>query len=434
MTRDETRIVAQRLRETRRWPWLAVAVALPVFGVVAAFGTVQQSPEPLLSQRALVEPVALSAVVAAQKPPAPYFHEERFQRGDTVAGLLARLGIDDEETRTVMRSAGAARLVRSLRPGVTVEAVTDEGRLQSLWFLSGADSLLTLDRADGKFTASEGRAELTREVELRSGQIASSLFAATDAAGVPDNVAMQISDVFAGDIDFHRDLRRGDRFTVLFEMFYLNGRPVRSGKLLAADFVNQRMTYRALWFEPTEGKGGYYSPNGKNLRKTFLRSPLEFSRITSGFGMRVHPILQQWRAHRGIDYAAPIGTRVRTTGDGTIEFAGRSNGYGNLVVVRHNGGFTTYYAHLSRFAGGVHKCTRVAQGDIVGYVGQSGWATGPHLHYEFRVHNEYRNPLTLAMPSAEPVPHNRLIAFFQAAKPLEAELDLLKNTDLALLE
>jgi murein DD-endopeptidase MepM/ murein hydrolase activator NlpD len=434
MTSDEARIVTQSPGAARRWPWLIAALAVSGFGVVAAFGTVQHQPEPQLEQRALVEPLVFSALVATQTPPSPYFHEERIQRGDTVAALLARLGVEDEEARTAMRSPAVARLFLQLRPGTTVQAVTAEGKLQSLWFLSSADSLWTIERKDGRFAATEARADLSREVELRSGQIASSLFAATDAAGVPDSIATQISDIFAGDIDFHRDLRRGDRFTVIFEMLYLNGRPVKTGRLLAADFVNQRKSYRAIWYQTADGKGGYYSPEGKNLRKTFLRSPLEFSRISSGFGMRQHPILQQWRAHRGVDYAAAIGTRVRATSDGTVDFAGRSNGYGNLLVLRHNGGFTTYYAHLRGFASGMHKGVRVAQGDVIGYVGQTGWATGPHLHYEFRVHGEYRNPLTLSMPSAEPVPHNQLIAFFHAAQPFETELDLLKNTDLALLE
>jgi murein DD-endopeptidase MepM/ murein hydrolase activator NlpD len=433
MNEGKTRIVTQRYVQGPRWSWLAAAVAVPVFGVVAAFATVQPSPEPLLT-RAVVEPLPISADVAVPSA-TPYFHEERFQRGDTVPAVLARLGADSDDARALLASPGAARMVRLIRPGTTIQASTREGRLQSLWFLSGADTLSTLDRKDGGgFSASERKVSLSREVELRTGQIASSLFAATDTAGVPDNIASQIADVFAGEVDFQRDLRRGDRFTVAFEMFYHEGRPIRSGRLLAADFTNQRRAYRALWFQPPEGTGGYYSPDGKNLHKAFLRSPLEYSRISSGFGMRNHPILQQWRAHRGVDYAAPIGTRVRATGDGVVDFAGQRNGYGNVVVLRHNGGFSTYYAHLNGFARGIHRGVRVAQGDIIAYVGQSGWATGPHLHYEFHVRNEYRNPLTIAMPAANPVPHNLLITFFQAVQPLSAQLDLLKNTDVALLE
>jgi murein DD-endopeptidase MepM/ murein hydrolase activator NlpD len=434
MHEGKARIVTQRYLQGPRWSWLAVAVAVPVFGVVAAFATVQPNPEPLLT-RAVVETLSLSADIAVQPAAAPYFHEERVQRGDTVFAVLARLGAEPDDARALLASPGAGRLVRMMRPGTTVQASTRDGKLQSLWFLAGTDSLMSLERRDdGRFSASERTVSLSREVELRTGQIASSLFAATDAAGVPDNVASQIADIFAGDIDFQRDLRRGDRFTVVFEMYYHEGRPIRSGRLLAADFTNQKRTHRAIWFQPENGPGGYYSPDGKNLRKAFLRSPLEYSRISSGFGMRNHPILQQWRAHKGVDYAAPIGTRVRATGDGVVDFAGKRNGYGNVVVLRHNGGFSTYYAHLNGYARGVHRGVRVAQGDIIGYVGQSGWATGPHLHYEFRVRNEHRNPLTLAMPAANPVPHHLLIAFFQAAQPLAVQLDLLKNADVALLD
>ena len=187
---------------------------------------------------------------------------------------------------------------------------------------------------------------------MKSGEIRSSLFAATDAAGIPDSVAIQLADIFGGDIDFHRDLRRGDRFSVVYEMLTIDGRPLRAGRVLAAEFVNSRKTLRAVWFA-TPTAGGYYAPDGKNLRKAFLRSPLEFSRVSSGFGMRLHPILQQWRAHKGVDYAAPAGTRVRAVGDGVVEFAGRQGGYGNVVIVRHDGGITTAYAHLNGLRRGI---------------------------------------------------------------------------------
>jgi murein DD-endopeptidase MepM/ murein hydrolase activator NlpD len=407
---------------------------VPVFGVVTAFGTVQRPAGPVVT-RAVVEPLVLVNFAAASGATSTtFFHEERFQRGDTVAALLARLGASEEDARQALRSPSAGRVIRQLRPGTTVQATTQDGWLQSLWFISGRDSLLTVERNGADFAGWDNRASLFRQVELKTGEIVSSLFAATDAAGVPDGVATQMADIFAGDVDFHRDLRRGDRFTVVFEMFHHNGRAIKSGRLLAADFTSQRRTYRAVWFQPPAGRGGYYTPEGKNLRKAFLRSPLEFSRVTSGFGMRHHPLLQQWRAHKGVDYAAPMGTRVRATGDGVVEFAGRRNGYGNVVVLRHNGGFTTYYAHLQGFGRGIRQGARIAQGEILGYVGQSGWTTGPHLHYEFHVRNQHRNPLTIAMPAAHPVPHHQLVAFFQAAQPLAAQLDLLKNTDLARLE
>jgi len=257
--------------------------------------------------------------------------------------------------------------------------------------------------------------------------IRSSLFAATDAVGVPDSIAMQLADVFSGDVDFYRDLRKGDHFTVVYEVYHLGGRPVRAGRLLAAEFVNQGRAIRAVHFGSS-----YYAPDGRNLRKAFLRAPLEFSRVSSGFGMRRHPIHSGWKAHKGIDYAAPIGTRVRAAGDGVVEFAGVKNGYGNVVILRHNGQYSTVYAHLSRI--GVRRGARVAQNDTIGLVGQTGWATGPHLHYEFRIAGQARNPLSIAMPSGLPVPAQSLAAFHAQAEPLVARLDLLANANVALLE
>ena len=343
--------------------------------------------------------------------------------------------MDDLEAERLIRSREAARPFRQLRPGTTVQAKTaGDGSLLSMWFMGGRDQLIFIDRAGDGFSYSENAAQLAREVQMKSGEIRSSLFAATDAAGLSDNIATQIADIFAGDIDFHRDLRRGDRFAVVYEMFNHLGRPVKSGRVLAAEFVNQKKSYRAIWFKDTDGHGGYYTPDGKNLRKAFLRSPLEFSRVTSGFAMRMHPILQQWRAHKGVDYGAPAGTRVKATGDGVVEFVGRQGGYGNVVVLRHGGGVMTTYGHLRGFATGIRKGARVGQGDVIGFVGQTGLATGPHLHYEFQVHNQHRNPLTIAFPAAQPVAQERMAAFRAVAQPLAMRLDMLVTTNLALLE
>jgi murein DD-endopeptidase MepM/ murein hydrolase activator NlpD len=271
---------------------------------------------------------------------------------------------------------------------------------------------------------------------MSSGSIRSSLFAATDVAGLSDAVAIQIADIFSTDIDFHRDLRRDDRFTVVYEMFYDQGAPVRSGRLLAAEFVNQGKAHQAVYFEYAENRGGYYTPDGKNIRKAFLRSPLEFSRITSGFTQsRFHPVLKTWRAHKGIDYAAAPGTRVKATGDGVVEFAGRhQGGYGNLVVLRHQSKYTTWYGHLSGFAGGVRKGARIAQGDVIGFVGATGLATGPHLHYEFRINDVHQNPLRVVLPSAPPIGEDQKPAFEAAAAPLALRLQLLRGTHLTRLD
>jgi murein DD-endopeptidase MepM/ murein hydrolase activator NlpD len=221
---------------------------------------------------------------------------------------------------------------------------------------------------------------------------------------------------------------------VVFETAQFDGRTVRSARVLAAEFTSRKHVFRAIWFQDASGKGGYYTPGGENLRKVFLRSPLEFSRVTSRFGFRRHPILQQWRAHQGVDYGAPAGTKVKATGDGVVAFAGRRSGYGNLIVLRHHGGYSTYYAHLRDFARGLRPGSRVVQDETIGFVGQTGWATGPHLHYEFRFHDQNRDPLTMTFQSAQPLLDIELPAFKRAADPLLARLDLLTNGDLALLE
>jgi len=270
---------------------------------------------------------------------------------------------------------------------------------------------------------------------MKSGEITTSLFAATDAIHVSDAVALQIADIFATDIDFHRDLRKGDRFTVVYEVFDHLGEPVKTGRILAAEFINQGKTYQAVYFRNSRGEGGYYTLSGKNIRKAFLRSPLEFSRITSGFtNARYHPILREWRAHKGIDYGAPIGTRVKATGNGTVQFVGRMGGYGNLIVLRHQSKYSTWYGHLSRFARGIHKGSRVSQGDVIGYVGMTGLATGPHLHYEFRVNNVQQNPLRMAMPAAPPISADQKPAFDAVAQRMAKRLALLRGTKTAFLD
>jgi murein DD-endopeptidase MepM/ murein hydrolase activator NlpD len=431
MHNDEVGIVTRS--GGRRLRWLAAAVALPLFGVVAAFGTVEHTPEPV-PVRIVIEPLVLSATRIGDSGTITYFQEDRFKRSDTIATLIERLGADEDEAATFLRSSRATRPFRLLLPETTVQAKLDQvGKLRSVSFLTERDTILSVDRLGESFGSFEQQAEVARGTEMKSGEIKSSLFAATDAAGIPDGIAIQLADIFAGDVDFHRDLRRGDRFGVVFETFYHGGQTIRSGRVLAAEFSSQK-TYRAVWFQDPWGRGGYYSPDGGNLRKVFLRSPLEFSRITSGFGMRRHPIFQQWRAHQGVDYGAPVGTRVKSTGDGVVSFAGRRNGYGNLIVLGHHGGYSTYYAHLRNFALGLRAGSRVVQGEIIGYVGQTGWASGPHLHYEFHLHNQNRNPLTMVFPAAQPILAIELAAFRRTAEPLIARLDLLKNSDLALLE
>jgi murein DD-endopeptidase MepM/ murein hydrolase activator NlpD len=402
---------------------VAVVAALAASGVVA-FATIapnERNVEP--PKRPIIE--ALPLRIDPAPAPKSYFREDIYQRGDTVPAFIERLGIEAPHAAKLAK----VRVMQQMRPGTHVSAeVSADGEPIALSFLSGRDTLVKIAaEANGHFRVTDDRAQFYTRIAMKSGVVQSSLFAAADEAGVPDSIAMQLGDVFGGDIDFHRDLRKGDSFSVVYELHYLGGRPVRAGRLLTAEFTNDRRTFRAVHFA-----NGYYTPEGKNLRKAFMRSPLEFSRVSSGFGMRRHPIAQAWMKHQGIDYAAPTGTRVRAVGDGIVETAGMKGGYGNVVILRHHGQYMTVYAHLSRVT--VRRGQRVAQNDTVGAVGQTGWATGPHLHYEFRVAGQPRNPLSLAMPAALPVAPQDLPAFRTHAEPLLARLDLITNSALARLD
>jgi len=403
---------------------IAAITLLAAFGVVA-FATIAPSSEGRIEppKRPIIE--ALPIRPDAAPAPKSYFREELFQRGDTLPAFIERLGIEAQHSARLAK----LRVLQQLRPGTHVSAeVSADGEPLVLSFLSGRDTLVKIvAEANGYFRVTDDRAQLYTRIAMKSGVVQSSLFAAADEAGIPDSIAMQLGDVFGGDIDFHRDLRKGDQFAVVYELHYLGGRPVRAGRLLAAEFTNNRKTFRAVHFGT-----GYYTPEGKNLRKAFLRSPLEFSRVSSGFGMRRHPIARAWMKHQGIDYAAPTGTRVRAVGDGVVENAGMKGGYGNVVIIRHHGQYATVYAHLSRVS--VRRGARVAQNDTIGAVGQTGWATGPHLHYEFRVAGEARNPFSIAMPAALPVAQQDLPAFRNHAAPLITRLDLITNSTLAQLE
>jgi murein DD-endopeptidase MepM/ murein hydrolase activator NlpD len=407
--------------------WLAVAL----FGIsgVAAFNLVANTAPDLTPIRVIRAdlPSPEVAVVAAEG--VGYWREDRIRRGDTIGSVLARLGVDDPAALVFLRTNPSARPLYQLRPGKPLSVETDdEGRLISLRFVTGDGERLTIARHGDELAAQTTAAPVEIRWKMAAGEIHSSLFGAADAAGLPDSVTLQLADVFAGDIDFYHDLRRGDRFSVVYEMRYLDGEPVGVGRIVAAEFENQGRAFRALLWRGDDGREDYFADDGAPMRKAFLRSPMEFSRVTSGFSnARFHPIMQDWRAHKGVDYAAPMGTPVRATGNAKVTFAGKQNGYGNVIELRHQGAFSTLYAHLSRLAPQVRAGARVAQGEVIGYVGQTGWATGPHLHYEFRVGGEQRNPLTVALPSGEPLAPAHRLAFAERAAPAAAQLALARQ-------
>jgi murein DD-endopeptidase MepM/ murein hydrolase activator NlpD len=260
---------------------------------------------------------------------------------------------------------------------------------------------LTISRIDGQWLAHLQTVPYAAQTRLASGTVRSTLFGATDEAGLPDAVAAQLAEMFSTEIDFHRELRRGDTFSIVYEALTADGEPVPwnggAGRVLAAEFVNGGRAHHAVWYQPPEGDGAYFGLDGSSKRRVFLSSPMEFSRVTSGFAMRMHPTLNEWRRHLGVDYGAPIGTPVRAVGAGIVDFAGWQNGYGNVVQIKHGKEHSTLYAHLSQMD--VRKGQLIEQGQRIGAVGMTGWTTGPHLHFEFRIAGQHQDPLQVARAS-----------------------------------
>lgn len=416
-----------------------VLLALPVFGLLTAFGVSSDTQLEKIERRDITQELALPASsevpAIANGDPDEFRSSDRVQRGDTVADLLKRLGVDDQAAFNFLRTDKSARSIFQLRPGRTVQAVVNsDHELLSLTYLYSPDQYLQVTRKDGGFMAQELAIASTAQAVYRSGTIKSSLYAATDGADIPDAIATQIARIFSTDIDFHVDLRKGDRFSVVYEMLYQDGAYLRPGRVLSAEFTNAGKTFEAYLFTDGDGNEGYYSADGQNRAKSFLRSALAFSRVSSGFGGRFHPLLKNWRQHTGVDFAAPKGTPIWATADGIVDYAGVKGGYGNMIEIRHTGGITTLYGHLSGFAAGIRRGTRVSQGQTIGFVGATGWATGPHLHYEFKVSGIHQDPLRVALPKAEPLAPKYLAAFQQAARSQGTTLALLRDTSFSKFE
>ncbi len=443
MTFAEFKILAQKntiglwqalhgVQAKRALTAVLVLLALPIFGVLTAFGVSSDSQLDNIERREITASLALPKAEDAAlifQSPAQFRSSDRVQRGDTVAVLLQRLNVHDQAAFNFLRIDKSARSIFQLRPGRTVQAVTDiDGVLQSFTYLHSADQYLQVTRQDKSFKAEELKISPTAQQVYKSGVIRSSLYGATDAAGIPDAIANQMARIFSTDIDFHIDLRKGDRFSVVYEMLHHEGEYLRPGRVLSAEFTNNGKTFAAYLFTDGEGSEGYYSADGQNRAKSFLRSALAFSRVSSGFGGRFHPLLKNWRQHTGVDFAAPRGTPIWATADGTVEFAGVKGGYGNMIEVRHSGGITTLYGHMSGFASSVRRGTRVSQGQTIGYVGATGWATGPHLHYEFKVSGIHQDPLRVALPKAEPLAQKYIASFKQSAALQSEQLALLRDT------
>jgi murein DD-endopeptidase MepM/ murein hydrolase activator NlpD len=326
--------------------------------------------------------------------------------GDTLASIFASKGISSTTTHKVATLNEQTRQLRYIQPGDEIRLLLDEQRkLRQMKYIEDITRTLLIQRNEEQaFTSQIINYQLDAFPVYREGVIDSSLFEAAANADIPEDVIMDLVAIFGWDIDFSLDIRSGDRFGIVYEELFKDDVKIRNGRILSAEFINDGKTYRATYYKDPTGDSDYYAPDGRSMRKAFLRSPVKFSRISSRFSnKRWHPVLSKWRSHKGVDYAAARGTPIRASGDGKIIHAGKKGGYGRLIVIRHGGRYTTAYGHLHRYAKGARTGKKVKQGQIIGYVGSSGLATGPHLHYEFRVNGVHRNPLTVKLPEAKPV-------------------------------
>jgi murein DD-endopeptidase MepM/ murein hydrolase activator NlpD len=423
---------------------VAIATAaVGLLGAVTAFGVAPLAEAELPPEQHITETIPLALEVPESLD--SFIQTETIRRGDTLGQLVGRLGANDPGFLRFAAGDPVGRLALQMRAGRTVQAEVDAlGRIQRFTYRFGgleADAAdageptpltrLEIVRDGDRFTATEDIIPLERTIEMRSVVIRTSLFAATDAVGIPEGVAVRVADIFGGDIDFDRDLRKGDRLRVVYESVREEGSldQAQAGRLLAVELVSAGERHEAFWHE-RDGRGEYFTFDGRSLKKSFLRNPLEFSRISSGFSpARMHPVLRDWRAHKGVDFAAPIGTRVRATADGTVEFVGQQRGYGNVVIVNHRNQYSTLYAHLNDFAPGLTPGAKIRQGDTLGAVGMTGWTTGPHLHYEVKIDGEQVDPMGVAIPNSKPLsPGERkaLMVSVQSIREQLAQLDSLR--------
>jgi murein DD-endopeptidase MepM/ murein hydrolase activator NlpD len=419
-----------------RHPKHVTAVVAAVFlgGGGGAFAVANLGPDASnLPVRMLVETIEtpnLELQVAALEQKTLKLYRNDITRGtDTAESLLRRLGLVDSVAAAYIRKTPEVRQALLNRSGRNVSVEANEQQqlltLTTRWLKSDNDSqfqrMVITRNANNQFSVRTDSAPLTASVRMTGGTVASSLYAASDEARLPDSVTRQLADVFSGQIDFHRALRKGAVFSVVYETLEAEGEPLRAGRLLSAEITNDKKTYDAVWFQEPGQKGAYYTMGGDSLRRAFLASPMPYSRRTSGFGMREHPIFHTQRAHLGVDYAAPTGTPVISVADGVVVESGFSGGFGNMVVVQHNARQSTVYAHLSKIS--VRKGQTIKQGDNLGAVGATGWATGPHLHFEFRINGRHVDPLTLAQQgSTEPISAALRPQFNQRAQYARSQL------------
>jgi murein DD-endopeptidase MepM/ murein hydrolase activator NlpD len=423
-----------------------VSLALP--GITThAEDDIQASLEPASAPESPAHEISAD-VIPAHEPPAPEkpaykkpasstpegdWHDITVKSGDSLAAIFSRLGIKPQQLHNLLALGGAVHNLEKIYPGQTIRLQTNSERgLLALSYPIDKLSSLEVVRDGDDFAVSTIHRTPEHRVRNASVVINNSLFLAAQEAGLSDHLTMELAGIFAWDIDFALDIRKGDEFTVLYEELYLDGENIGGESILAAEFINRGTKYHAIRYADDSGNTDFYALDGKSMRKTFLRTPVEFSRISSRFSLgRKHPVLNKIRAHKGVDYAASRGTPVKATGNGKIIHLGKKGGYGNTIIIQHGTSYSTLYAHLSKYRGGLKTGSRVKQGQTVGYVGSSGLATGPHLHYEFRVDGAHRDPLRVKLPGAQPLDKKYHDDFNLKAEALVAQLDLVRNVQVA---
>jgi murein DD-endopeptidase MepM/ murein hydrolase activator NlpD len=351
--------------------------------------------------------------------------------GDTLGSIFSSKGLSARTTHNVANLNEQTKTLRYIRPGQKIDLLIDsEQNLLQMKYSPDTTKTLEIHRKeDQSFTSQLVNFRLEAFPIFREGVINSSLFEAAAEANIPESVIMDMASIFGWDIDFALDIRKGDKFALVYNELYKEDVKIRNGRIIAAEFINNGKTYRAIYYTDPDGNGDYFTETGKSMRKAFLRTPVDFTRISSKFSnKRWHPVLSKWRSHKGVDYAAARGTPIKASGDGKVKFAGNKGGYGRVVIIQHGGKYTTVYGHLNKFARGIRSGKKVKQGQFIGYVGSSGLATGPHLHYEFRVHGVHRNPLTVKLPEARPVLPSFLKHFEDQSKVYLSMLNLMNNT------
>ena len=406
----------------------SIALTLPQAPTAAGQPVITDSKASTLTLPAIEQ-----LTVAEPVEPATVWQEITVKRGDTLAGIFSRLDISPQQLQALLDKGGAIKNLKKIYPGQVLRiASSAEHGLEKLHYPIDKLSTLEISRSNEGFDVSTSHRTPESREKHASGVINSSLFLAAGKAGLSDNLTMELAGIFGWDIDFALDIRKGDEFTVLYEDQYIDGEFIGHGDILAAEFVNNGRRYQAVRYTDSGGKTDYYSLDGKSMRKAFLRTPVEIARVSSRFNLkRKHPILNKIRAHKGVDYAAPRGTPIRATGNGKIVHRGKKGGYGKTVVLQHGTKYSTLYAHLSNYRKGQKVGSRVKQGDIIGYLGSTGLATGPHLHYEFRINGAHRNPLRVKLPGAEPLKEKYQDDFNRKAEALLAQLDLVRSVQLA---